>query len=147
LDRPADLSAFRSKFLYSAIMIRDAALSLVHGRHVTVVEKVSLQLLTSTRRLIFSLSLQLLASFDADEFKALGNMMNDVVSSLQHFKVRLRAELSLRQIDWEESSNVGRVTVKSGIDHELDELRRAYAGLPSLLVSLLRARHFSQLWS
>ncbi|ORY59033.1 muts domain V-domain-containing protein [Leucosporidium creatinivorum] len=83
------------QFLYSAIMIRDAALSLVHRRGVEVVER-------------------LLASFDADKFKALGNMMNDV-------------------IDWEESSLAGRVSVKSGIDPGLDELRRTYAGLPSLL--------------
>lgn len=39
------------------------------------------------------------------------------------------------QIDWEESSRTGRVSVKSGIDQELDELRRAHAGLPSLLVT------------
>lgn len=41
-----------------------------------------------------------------------------------------------RQIDWDESRlNKGHVAVKSGVDSDLDELRRRYHGLSSLLVS------------
>lgn len=45
--------------------------------------------------------------------------------------------MSMMQVDWQESTlQKGRIIVKSGLDANLDELRRTYHGLPSLLVRL-----------
>lgn len=65
-------------------------------------------------------------------------MINDVVShappGLSHFFCTYITESTL-QIDWDESRlNKGHVAVKSGVDSDLDELRRRYHGLSSLLV-------------
>lgn len=49
-------------------------------------------------------------------FKAMGDLINDT-------------------IDWEVSDNERRVTVRQHIDEELDEWKRMYHGLDSLLVS------------
>ncbi|KAI5479415.1 hypothetical protein MNV49_003559 [Pseudohyphozyma bogoriensis] len=57
-----------------------------------------------------------LASFDPAALKELGTTINDV-------------------IDWDESTLQKRVCVRSGVNPELDELRRQYDGLPSLLAS------------
>ncbi|KAK4699437.1 DNA mismatch repair protein MSH5, partial [Phenoliferia sp. Uapishka_3] len=55
-----------------------------------------------------------LASFDNEGIGELGRMINDIV-------------------DWEESNMQKRVCVKSGVYSDLDELRRQYHGLTSLL--------------
>jgi hypothetical protein len=43
---------------------------------------------------------------------------------------------NMSQIDWEESANVGRITVKPLVDEELDEWKERLAGIDSLLVRL-----------
>ncbi|KAM0753707.1 P-loop containing nucleoside triphosphate hydrolase protein [Meredithblackwellia eburnea MCA 4105] len=57
---------------------------------------------------------KLLTSFDSQAISDLGKTITDI-------------------IDWEESANLKRTSVKSGVHADLDELRREYRGLPSLL--------------
>ncbi|KZT11913.1 uncharacterized protein LAESUDRAFT_670086 [Laetiporus sulphureus 93-53] len=51
---------------------------------------------------------------DAGSFKTIGTAINDV-------------------IDWEESANTGRVCVKPHVDEELDDLKRIYHGIDTVL--------------
>lgn len=61
--------------------------------------------------------------------------MNDIVRTVARTDRDFYLFGYVLQIDWEESSLVsGGVAVKSGVNEDLDELRRTYAGLPDFLV-------------
>lgn len=82
------------QFLYASIMIRDCCLSLVHRKGVEIVEKVSYRPASRfgcRRPLLNHFTLeqtddqQFLLAFDAEHFRELGSMINDVVRQLSSF--------------------------------------------------------------
>jgi hypothetical protein len=78
------------------------------------------------------------AAYDVAQIKEIADMVNDIVSLLRvcHSSAGAEAVCSRVQIDWEESGRQnGKVCVRPGVDSALDELRRKYNGLGSLLVS------------
>ncbi|SCZ91293.1 BZ3500_MvSof-1268-A1-R1_Chr1-2g01313 [Microbotryum saponariae] len=106
------------QFINGSITIRDVVLSLAHRKGVPIVEKC-------------------LNSFSPQVFEEIGGKINDTVrfSSNPHpgwigsFSATLTP-----QIDWDESSAQKiHVIIRPGIDMDLDELRRTYNGLSSLL--------------
>ncbi|SGY37587.1 BQ5605_C003g01840 [Microbotryum silenes-dioicae] len=105
------------QFINGSITIRDVVLSLAHRKGVSIVEKVSLSTYPWPhwkRSFVFS-NPQCLNSFSPQVFEEIGGKINDT-------------------IDWDESSAQKiHVIIRPGIDMDLDELRRTYNGLSSLL--------------
>lgn len=126
------------QFLYASVMIRDAILSFSHKSGVEVLEKVrklpwlmdfpSLTLIARCSRVLMELL--------SKKWGTWSMMWSVSASTLIRSISLISARLCRWQIDWDESKiQTGRICVKSGVNGDLDELRRTYHGLPSLLVS------------
>lgn len=132
-----------SQLIYAAIMIRDATSQLVHKTGVEVIDKVHSRLcprLDIVRGLTSPLAARGSVRCCADQ----GDCRHDqrhreaAFSRSFHAVTRLLTLCIFSQIDWEESARQnGKVCVRPGVDATLDELRRKYNGLGSLLVRVL----------
>jgi hypothetical protein len=86
-----------------------------------------------------------LTTLDIVKLNEIGRLVNESVSralTLPGLSVLILAVAVLpSQIDWDSSENERRISVRQHVDQELDEWKRVYHGLDSLLVCLVTRRY------
>jgi hypothetical protein len=71
---------------------------------------------------------------DIPKFKRLGTSVNDTVRAMSYWAELWILTFVYSQIDWEESISSARICVRPHVDEELDEMKRVYHGIDSVLV-------------
>lgn len=80
--------------------------------------------------------MQLYHILDIPSLKKLGVTANDTVIYPRPFHLKSCIKALPLKIDWEESTRAARLCVRPHVDEDLDELKRIYNGIDSVLVSL-----------